>query len=139
MEKLNAISISVLIWFSKGTDTSRTLMTASVLAAALFPSKNNDEVLNENLPWKPVPIHSVSYEEEFLLKSEKPCPRYNRAKQQHFNSPEMNAFRRKHKSLMKYLEHKSGDAMNGIKNGIRIFTIYIFIFFFCFPRRYRIR
>lgn len=89
--------------FLEGTNVPRTLMTASICAAALFPAKNDQE-WNENAQ-----IFSVPFVDEYLLAMSKPCPQFNRIKNEYYsNCPELEAVYLKYQPLMKTLSKYCG-------------------------------
>lgn len=62
--------------FIRSTDVDRTLMSAEVNLAGMFPP-NGSEVFNPDLKWQPIPVHTVPADEEKLLSFPlDDCPRY---------------------------------------------------------------
>uniref|UniRef100_A0A672SQD7 Lysosomal acid phosphatase n=1 Tax=Sinocyclocheilus grahami TaxID=75366 RepID=A0A672SQD7_SINGR len=62
--------------FIRSTDVDRTLMSAEVNLAGMFPP-NGSEVFNPDMKWQPIPVHTVPADEEKLLSFPlDDCPRY---------------------------------------------------------------
>lgn len=62
--------------YIRSTDIDRTLMSAEVNLAGLFPP-NGSQIFNPDLKWQPIPIHTVPEDEERLLAFPvENCPRY---------------------------------------------------------------
>uniref|UniRef100_A0A672SSC1 Lysosomal acid phosphatase n=1 Tax=Sinocyclocheilus grahami TaxID=75366 RepID=A0A672SSC1_SINGR len=49
--------------FIRSTDVDRTLMSAEVNLAGMFPP-NGSEVFNPDMKWQPIPVHTVPADEE---------------------------------------------------------------------------
>jgi len=60
----------------QSTETDRTQMTASAFLAGAFPP-NGKQIWNNDLQWIPIPIHSISPNEDNILRVTKPCPAYD--------------------------------------------------------------
>ncbi|XP_018567452.1 prostatic acid phosphatase-like [Anoplophora glabripennis] len=71
-EEYNAKDIYVF-----SSDVDRTLMSAQVNLAGLYPPKGA-QVWNENLLWQPIPVHTMPKKEDQILYMERPCPKYKR-------------------------------------------------------------
>ncbi|XP_010788240.1 lysosomal acid phosphatase [Notothenia coriiceps] len=61
----------------RSTDYDRTLMSAESNLAGLYPPAGQ-QVFNPNMPWQPIPVHTVPKSEERLLNYPlDDCPRYD--------------------------------------------------------------
>ncbi|XP_034007097.1 lysosomal acid phosphatase [Trematomus bernacchii] len=61
----------------RSTDYDRTMMSAESNLAGLYPP-SGQQVFNPNMPWQPIPVHTVPKSEEGLLNYPlDDCPRYN--------------------------------------------------------------
>ena len=58
----------------RSTDVDRTLMSALSNLAGLFPPQG-DQVWEADLPWQPIPVHTLPQDEDYLLSSHAHCPR----------------------------------------------------------------
>lgn len=64
---------------------------AFFMNTGLFPP-DKDQIWTDELNWLPIPIHSKPWDIDYTLQPDPiPCPRYDRALQNAFNSPEMKA------------------------------------------------
>uniref|UniRef100_A0A5S6QWF5 acid phosphatase n=1 Tax=Trichuris muris TaxID=70415 RepID=A0A5S6QWF5_TRIMR len=70
-ESYNAAQIYV-----RSTDYDRTLASAACNLAGLFPPAGS-QVWNSEIKWQPVPIHTVSVENDYLLKVGHECPAFD--------------------------------------------------------------
>jgi len=59
----------------RSTDTDRTLMSALSNLAGLYPP-SGDQVWDPEIPWQPIPVHTVPQSEDYLLSSHAKCPRF---------------------------------------------------------------
>lgn len=71
-EEYNTKDIYVL-----SSDVDRTLMSAQLNLAGLYPPKDT-QVWNDDLPWQPIPVHTLPKNEDQILYMERSCPRYKR-------------------------------------------------------------
>ncbi|KAG1714103.1 Testicular acid phosphatase [Nymphon striatum] len=63
--------------YYRSTNVDRTLMSAQLVCAGLFPPQG-DDVWNSKLMWQPIPIHTVSIKNDYLLRGDANCPKYFR-------------------------------------------------------------
>lgn len=92
------------------TDTDRTLMTAQCAAAGLFPP-TKDAVWNEKLNWQPIPLHSMSIDQDKLLIPLVKCPRYRKMLSDYEKSPEIANLFKQHEKLLRFMEKNSGKEI----------------------------
>lgn len=98
--------------YIRSTDFDRTIHIAQLCLAGLYPPVNND-IWNEELLWQPIPIHTVPYENDFLIAGLVfSCPTYNMLHKNVLNSPEYQKIQLKYKPLFDYLTEYSGFPIN---------------------------
>ncbi|XP_004762560.1 prostatic acid phosphatase isoform X1 [Mustela putorius furo] len=74
--------------YIQSTDIDRTLMSAMVNLAGLFPPEGVS-IWNPSLPWQPIPVHTVSLSEDRLLYLPfQDCPRFKELKEETLKSTE---------------------------------------------------
>ncbi|XP_059246910.1 prostatic acid phosphatase isoform X1 [Mustela nigripes] len=74
--------------YIQSTDIDRTLMSAMVNLAGLFPPEGVS-IWNPSLPWQPIPVHTVSLSEDRLLYLPfRDCPRFKELKEETLKSTE---------------------------------------------------
>ncbi|XP_055301172.1 prostatic acid phosphatase-like [Sitodiplosis mosellana] len=93
--------------YVQSTDVDRTLMSAAANLAGLFPPDDN-QVWNRDINWRPIPIHSIPLDLDYVLYVGKPCPRYDHAMEEYLNSSEHANLIAKYKEMFTYLEENSG-------------------------------
>ncbi|KAJ8313735.1 hypothetical protein KUTeg_008296 [Tegillarca granosa] len=94
--------------YVRSTDKDRTLMTAYSVLAGLYPP-NGTQVWNKQLPWQPIPVHTVPLVDDYLLRDDAPCPKFDRlVKEFRKNSKELKEFIFKNQDLIKLIHIKTG-------------------------------
>lgn len=63
--------------YVRSVETDRSLMSAEVNLAALFPPKGN-QIWNKHLDWQPVPIHLIPWDMDHFFAGTTPCARYDK-------------------------------------------------------------
>lgn len=87
-------------------------MSAEACLAGLFPTYGNRK-WNQNLNWQPIPVHSVPFEQEYVLDSAKQCNRYN-VMQTPVSQQIYDNLTKKYDSLVDYLEENSGEKLTSL-------------------------
>nr|XP_023017902.1 lysosomal acid phosphatase-like isoform X2 [Leptinotarsa decemlineata] len=59
------------------TDVDRTLMSAAANLAGFYPPKN-DQIWNQNLLWRPIPIHTSPRIKDDIITRKRNCPKYDK-------------------------------------------------------------
>lgn len=90
-------------------------MSASAVVAGIFPPVN-DQIWNENLLWRPIPIHTVPKEMDYILSRKKSCPRYNQAWKMYKKSAEYKNLAKRFRSTYQYLEKHSGKEIKNFQS-----------------------
>ena len=63
-------------------------MSAESNLAGLYPPKG-DQIWNKDIPWQPIPVHTVDLEADNLLSSHSNCPRMTELVEDVLKSPEV--------------------------------------------------
>ncbi|XP_072905188.1 prostatic acid phosphatase-like isoform X3 [Hemitrygon akajei] len=75
--------------YVQSTDIDRTLMSAQVNLAGLYPPQGH-QIFHPDLKWQPIPVHTVPVEQdEFLKFPRKNCPRFQKLLEETLNSREV--------------------------------------------------
>lgn len=82
-------------------------MSAAANLAGLFPP-SHDQIFTEELPWIPVPIHTIPLKYDHIVGLERPCAKYDQALQEQFKSPEFVAAQTKVDRYIQIIKEKSG-------------------------------
>ena len=110
--------------YVRSTDSDRTLMSAQVLLAALFFPK--EETFSSSFPWQPVPVHTVSKEDDSLLIAYgRDCPRYKELKGVDVNTQEYQQKEEENQQFLEIVKDRTGMKEVSLSN-IRIIydTLY---------------
>lgn len=102
--------ISIL---SSGLD--RTINSANLVLAALFPPKDN-QIWNKDLLWQPIAVHSIPTAIDYYITGEKACKRYLEALKKYENSTEIRALKEPNQELFGYLEKHSGQSVRTMEH-----------------------
>ncbi|XP_014279966.1 prostatic acid phosphatase [Halyomorpha halys] len=106
--------------YIQSTDVDRTLMSAQANLAGLFyPSK---EEMWSDLPWQPIPVHTVPKKLDKLLKVEFPCPRLQKEEKIVRKSKFLKKYNKERKQLYKYLTKHTGDKVKEPQHCGTIYT-----------------
>ncbi|KRZ75209.1 Lysosomal acid phosphatase [Trichinella papuae] len=73
--------------YVRSTDYNRTIMSALANLAGLF-QPSAEEQWNENLPWQPIPVHSVPKNMDYVLNMDADCPLAKKAQENIWQSAE---------------------------------------------------
>lgn len=95
------------------SDFDRTVNTASVVLAALFPP-TDDQIWNVNLLWQPIPVHRIPLEIDYLIAATDSCPRFLQLREGYESSPEIKSMVEQHRELLEYLEKHSGQPIRSL-------------------------
>lgn len=97
----------------RASDWDRTINTANLVLAGLFPPKGN-QVWNYNLPWQPIAVHSISKPIDYILYAEDACERWIEAREEYLQSPEMQKIMNDNRELLQYIEEHAGEQVRTI-------------------------
>lgn len=100
--------------YFRSTDTSRTLMSAQLVAAALYPAKGKQIWNNISglYAWQPIPVSAVAVNNDILLKPNKAdCPRAELEMKQYAGSNQCAKFKQKYSALFRNLTKFCGQPV----------------------------
>lgn len=86
----------------------------------MFPP-SGDQVWNDSLLWRAIPIHTIRQDDDYVLAMKKPCSRYDKAFEDYKNSPEIKTILKNNQSLIEYIEAHAGKSIHSI---CEVKTIY---------------
>lgn len=105
-----------------GSNQIRTLRSAAVCLAGLFPTKY-DQIWNRDLSWQSIPIHTVETNMDYILYPGKKCPLYERTFKEYLQSPEFIALMEKYEDLFSQLEKQSGMTVKSFHDAKDLYDI----------------
>ncbi|XP_033761356.1 prostatic acid phosphatase-like [Pecten maximus] len=95
--------------YIRSTDKDRTLMSAYCVLSGMFPPLNgSDEQWNTEINWQPIPVHTIPLDEDFLLNTQAPCPRFNELEADFFKSEFVANFTSRYQDLINNASKLSG-------------------------------
>jgi len=97
----------------RSTDVDRTLMSALSNLAGLFPPQGA-QVWEEELPWQPIPVHTVPQDEDYLLSSHSHCPRFEELQKEIQSGDWMKEIYASNRELFEYISLNTGDTITDI-------------------------
>lgn len=122
-------SYSKDLFYIQSTDVDRTLMSALSNLAGLFPP-TTAQVWNSDMPWQPIPVHTIPEKLDHILAAKRPCPLYDFTLKEYKRSKEYRKLNKHYKSLYNYLTIHSGKkidsftAVNNLYNVLFIENLY---------------
>lgn len=93
-------------------------MSAQTTVASLFPPIG-DQIWNDNLAWNPIPVHTISQNQDYILSVLKPCNRFDYEMAKYTNTTAYKGIFEDYKTFIRYLEENSGKKLN------RLFDILV--------------
>ncbi|KAJ6648315.1 Testicular acid phosphatase like [Pseudolycoriella hygida] len=100
--------------YIQSTDFDRTIMSAQVNLAGLFPPNDEEKWSNEIL-WQPIPVHTIPCELDHVLLAGRPCPKYEAARAKVMKeSPEIQSIYSEHANLFKSLTENTGQDIKTV-------------------------
>lgn len=96
------------------SEIERTINSAALVLAALFPPKN-DQIWNKHLLWQPIPVYAIPKHMDSLIVAEKQCDRYQNLIKEFEKTPEVQALYQKNQALFEYLEQHAGIPIRTIE------------------------
>ena len=101
--------------YIRSTDVDRTIMSAQAQLSAVFPP-TGAQVWDNSLLWQPIPVHTVSDNNDNVLRAyDKKCPAYTDTITQFMSSQEYKDMSNKYQDLFKTISQATGDTVN-LKN-----------------------
>lgn len=105
--------------YIRSTNVDRTLQSSASNLAGLYPPYGN-QVWNADIEWQPIPIHTVSEGEDWLIGgSVPPCPVYDEAMHGLITTSEFLELLDDSKSIMQYISDNSGLPIPHTLAGLR--------------------
>lgn len=96
------------------SDIDRTINSANLVLAGMFPPKGN-QIWNERLLWQPIPVHSIPTHIDYFISGERACKRYLKAREDYGKSAEIQALIDEHKDIFDYVEKHAGTPIRTIQ------------------------
>ncbi|KAI0220760.1 Prostatic acid phosphatase [Lamellibrachia satsuma] len=102
----------------RSTDVDRTLMSAYSNLAGLYPPTGS-QVWDPQIPWQPIPVHTVPRMEDKLLNEDIECPTATKLYNKILNSP---AIRKEEQTNKPFYEYVSKNTGQRIENLTKLWT-----------------
>lgn len=97
------------------SDLDRTINSANLVLAAMFPPTDN-QIWNEHLLWQPIAAHTIPAKMDYLITGEEACTHYLNALKEYENSTEIRALKETNQQLFDYVEEHAGQPVRTIQH-----------------------
>ncbi|KAG9352148.1 hypothetical protein JZ751_020561 [Albula glossodonta] len=111
------LSLQIVV---NSTDYDRTLMSAAVNLAAMYPP-NESQRFNPNLQWQPIPIHAVQNEKKLLKFPLSSCPRFQTLLEETKKTPVFMNTSMQYKEFLQELANDTGLERISLESVWRIY------------------
>lgn len=91
----------------RSTDYDRTLMSAYSNLAGLYPPAGA-QLWNKDIPWQPIPVHTIPLADDYLLNTDVPCKKYDEYLQAALNGEDIKKEEKENKEFYKFVANKTG-------------------------------
>ncbi|XP_013394051.1 prostatic acid phosphatase [Lingula anatina] len=91
----------------RSTDVDRTLMSAQCNLACLYPP-GKEQQWNKSIIWQPIPVHTRPVDEDPLLRTDEPCPKYNKVFNELMQSKLVKDEEVQNKAFYQFISNKTG-------------------------------
>lgn len=95
------------------SDFDRTINSANLVLSAMFPPIEH-QVWNENLPWQPIPVHTIPNDMDYLISCDVACRRYVQALNEYQQTSEVKSLINENRHLFEYLEEHTGQPVRDL-------------------------
>ncbi|CAD6992511.1 unnamed protein product [Ceratitis capitata] len=101
--------------YVRSTDVDRTLASALSNLAGLYPPAG-DQLWNKDIPWQPIPVHSMAEKDDKELAGKAPCPAYEYARSALMSSITFQQLNQRYQYLYDYLSKYSGRKIETLES-----------------------
>lgn len=100
--------------FTVSSAIDRTINSASLVLAGLFPPQNN-QVWNKEILWQPIPVYIIPRSRDYLIVVEGICPLFEKTLEEYQKTPNVLALLERNRELFEYLETHAGQPIRSIE------------------------
>ncbi|XP_078519997.1 prostatic acid phosphatase isoform X2 [Lissotriton helveticus] len=102
----------------------RTLMSAQANLAGMYPP-TGEQIWNPEIPWQPIPVHTLPlFEEQLLLYPIENCPRFNELLKETLKSTQFQTIIEPYQDFIQKVSNDTGYPVNVLINAGKLWIVY---------------
>lgn len=107
--------------YIRSSDCDRAITSALANLAGMFPP-TDDEIWNDNIPWQPIPVHTVPKANDYVIFGLKNCNYENAYEKYVTNRPEVQQVYHEYADKFQFWSEKSGKSIATLNDVYKLYS-----------------